>query len=450
MEKPKCSSSSHKEIDAIVFCKKFRIFLCNKCEQQHSEHYKDHQHIKLDKNFKDIFTGFCKEENHINELIYFCKTHNILCCAECITKLKGKNNGSHSDCDICFIEEVEIEKKNKLKENIETLESLSNNLQQIIDELKKNYEEINEKKEDLKIKIQNVFTKIRNEINKREDELLLVMDKKFKSFAINKDYYINIDKIPNKVKISLENGKILEKNWNEKKLNESLYNCLNIENSIKSINELNEKAKNNNWNHLNLNFNLNEKNCINNISKILKENLSESEIQYNFLNESNIIKTQKEKEKLLNFINKKFKSIELIYSGTKDGDSAKNFHEKCDNKGPTLTLCKDKKGIIFGGYTEADWDSENRHGKSDKNAFIFSITNNKKIESKNYEKSIECNPIFGPIFGFGGDITIVNNFLSNESNMWSEQKTYFDKKYEITNGNKFFHLVELEVYLIHF
>ena len=27
---------------------------------------------------------------------------------------------------------------------------------------------------------------------------------------------------------------------------------------------------------------------------------------------------------------------------------------------------------------------------------------------------------------------------------------YFDKKYEITNGNKFFHLVELEVYLIHF
>jgi len=450
MEKPKCSSTSHKEIDAIVFCKEFRIYLCSKCEQQHSEHYKDHQHFKLDKNFKDIFTGFCKEENHINELIYFCKTHNTLCCAECITKLKGKNNGNHSDCDICFIEDVEIEKKNKLKENIETLESLSNNLQQIIDELKKNYEEINEKKEELKIKIQNIFTKIRNEINKREDELLLVMDKKFKSFAINKDYYINIDKIPNKVKISLENGKILEKNWNEKKLNESLYNCLNIENSIKSINELNEKAKNNNWNHLNLNFNLNEKNCINNISKILKENLSESEIQYNFLNESNIIKTQKEKEKLLNFINKKFKSIELIYSGTKDGDSAKNFHEKCDNKGPTLTLCKDKKGIIFGGYTEADWDSENRHGKSDKNAFIFSITNNKKIESKNYEKSIECNPIFGPIFGFGGDITIVNNFLSNESNMWSEQKTYFDKKYEITNGNKFFHLVELEVYLIHF
>ena len=203
-------------------------------------------------------------------------------------------------------------------------------------------------------------------------------------------------------------------------------------------------------NYLHLNSDFNEKNCINNISRILKENLYESEIQYNFLNESNIIKTQKEKEILLNFFNKKIKSIELIYSGSRDGDSAKSFHQKCDNKGPTLTLCKEKNGIIFGGYTEANWDSEKRQAKSDKNAFIFSITNNKKIESKNYETSIECNPIFGPVFGFGGDIAIVNNFLSYESNMWSGQKTYFDNKYEITNGKKYFILGELEVYLLHF
>ena len=450
MEKPKCSSTEHKDIEAIIFCKEFKIYLCNICEKQHSEVNKGHHHYKLDKNFREIFTGFCKEEKHINELIYFCKTHNILCCAECITKLKGKNNGNHSDCDICLIEDIEIEKKNKLEENIKTLESLSNNLQQIIDEFKKTFEEINEKSEKLKLKIQKVFTNIRNEINKKEDEILLDLDKKLGSFFLDKEYVKNIDRIPNKVKISLENGKILEKNWKEKELNESLYNCLNIENSIKSINELKEKIKINNLNHLHLNFDFNEIDCINNISKILKENLYESEIQYNFLNESNIIKTQNEKEKLFNFLNKKIKSIELIYRGTRDGDSAETFHQKCDNKGPTLTICKEKNGIIFGGYTEANWDSERRQAKNDKNAFIFSITNNKKIESKNYETSIECNPIFGPIFGFGGDITIVNNFLSYESNMWSGQKTYFDNKYEITNGKKYFILGELEVYLLHF
>ena len=52
-----------------------------------------------------------KEEKHSNELIYFCKTCNSLSCAECITKLKGKNNGNHSECDVCFIEDIEIEKK---------------------------------------------------------------------------------------------------------------------------------------------------------------------------------------------------------------------------------------------------------------------------------------------------------------------------------------------------
>ena len=140
----------------------------------------------------------------------------------------------------------------------------------------------------------------------------------------------------------------------------------------------------------------------------------------------------------------------ILYRGTRDGDLAKNFHEKCEDKGPTLTICKEKKtGNIFGGYTEAKWDSKDRHPKSDKNAFIYSITYNKKFVSKNFENSIGCNRDYGPVFGHGGDITIKNRFLSSKcNNMWSEQKTYFDKRYEINNGNKDFELDELEVYLI--
>ena len=87
-------------------------------------------------------------------------------------------------------------------------------MQKIIDELKKTYDEINEKREEFKIKIQKVFTNIRNEINKKEDELLLDVDKKFNSFSINKDYLINFDKLPSKVKFFIgkwENiGKKLE------------------------------------------------------------------------------------------------------------------------------------------------------------------------------------------------------------------------------------------------
>ena len=185
---------------------------------------------------------------------------------------------------------------------------------------------------------------------------------------------------------------------------------------------------------------LNEYKCQN------KDNIDE------YFKDSVILTSKKDKEKMLNFINKKIKNVELLYRATRDGDLSKNFHEKCDNKGPTLIICKEKvAGNIFGGYTEAEWDSKNKHPKSDKNAFIYSITYNKIFVTKNIDNSIECNPNFGPIFGFGGDLTIFNNcLLSSSNNMWTEQKTYFDKKFEINNGNKKFKLDELEVYLITF
>ena len=58
-------------------------------------------------------------KKHNIELEYFCKTHNQLCCAACITKIEGGGNGQHTNCDICFIKEIKDEKKSKLKNNID-------------------------------------------------------------------------------------------------------------------------------------------------------------------------------------------------------------------------------------------------------------------------------------------------------------------------------------------
>ena len=134
----KCSLLKHNENDAISFCQECRICMCNKCENHHSELFQNHQIFKFEKNkdITNIFTGFCKEKNHQVELNYFCKTHNILCCEECITKIKTNYSGNHINYDICIIEEVENDKKNKLKENIKILEDLSINLQNIINDLK--------------------------------------------------------------------------------------------------------------------------------------------------------------------------------------------------------------------------------------------------------------------------------------------------------------------------
>ena len=99
---------------------------CNKCEKLYSEICKNHTKIKFDNNNqKDTFIGYCLEKNHQCELNYYCKQHNILCCGLCITKIKDEENGQHSNCDIFPIKDIEKEKHDKLKENIQKLEILS-------------------------------------------------------------------------------------------------------------------------------------------------------------------------------------------------------------------------------------------------------------------------------------------------------------------------------------
>ena len=243
----KCSLDEHKEIDAIYFCDKCKIYMCYKCEKFHSEIFKNHNQKKCRelKETEDIFVGLCLEGNHLNDLQYFCKTHNKLCCAKCITKIKSKENGHHTDCDICLIENIENEKKLKLKQNIIFLENLSLNLEQVINDIKQISEKIMENKEELKTNIQKIFTKLRNALNNREDELLLEVDKKYNELYFDEQIIKKYEKLPNKIKIYLDKGKKIEKNWeNNNKLNKLIYECLNIENIIDDINRIKEKTKN--------------------------------------------------------------------------------------------------------------------------------------------------------------------------------------------------------------
>jgi hypothetical protein len=121
----------------------------------------------------------------------------------------------------------------------------------IIDLLKYN-------KESLKTKIQKIFTKIRNEINKREDKLLLKVDQLYEQIFLKKDKIKEIEKLPDRIKISLEKGKLTEEKWDENniKLNSLINDCIFIENNIKDISILNESIeKYNNNKKIKIDFN---------------------------------------------------------------------------------------------------------------------------------------------------------------------------------------------------
>ena len=81
-----CSLEDHKEIQANLYCSQCRINMCKKCENIHNALFKNHYTYNISPNKEEIFTGFCQEQNHHIELKYFCKNHNLLCCAACIAK----------------------------------------------------------------------------------------------------------------------------------------------------------------------------------------------------------------------------------------------------------------------------------------------------------------------------------------------------------------------------
>ena len=244
LESYKCSLEEHKEIDAIKYCQECNIYLCNKCEKVHLGLVKNHHHIfQLDKNIDELFTGFCKEKDHKDELHFFCKDHNELCCAACITKIKTRGYGKHSDCQVCDINEICEEKKKNLANNIKNLEHLSNLFQSLVNDLKQVFEEIDKNKDQVKQEIQKIFTQIRTELNNREDQLLIEVDKIFEKKFNNEnvDNFLKEKKFPEKIKTFLEKGKNAEKNWEKIENKNILVNdCINIERTIDKINNMNE------------------------------------------------------------------------------------------------------------------------------------------------------------------------------------------------------------------
>ena len=131
-----------------------------------------------------------------------------------------------------------------LEKNVKNLEELSSKLEPSIKELKNIFEIINERKEKLKKDIQNIFTKIRTELNNREDKLFEEIDKKFDDLFFKEELIKESEKLPNLIKLSLEKGKIEEKEWeDEKKVNKLINDCINIEKTIKNINDIYDKIK---------------------------------------------------------------------------------------------------------------------------------------------------------------------------------------------------------------
>ena len=372
----KCSNKEHKDINAIYYCQDCKIYICNKCSNHHQELFNNHYIQNLDNN-KKIFIDICEEKNHPIKMEFYCKNHNKLCCVACISKIEVKGYGQHKDCDVCIIENIKEEKKNKLNDNIKYLEDLSNNLNNSIKEIKILFDKINERKEKLKLDIQKIFTKLRNQLNEREDELLLEIDNKFNSIFGNEDIIKESEKLPNKIKLSLENGKLKDNDWNDNsKLSSNINTCINIEDDIRTIKIINDNIKKYKLNDdINIIFKIDDE-FFENYFKMIK---SFVQITNQFEIDSLILKSKDQIDKFYNLLSNQIKinNINLLYRASRDGLNLNNMKNKINNKSNLIFLFLAGESKIFGCFAKTKMEVEHNTYIKDKDAFVFSLNNHK-------------------------------------------------------------------------
>ncbi len=173
--------------------------------------------------------------------------------------------------------------------------------------------------------------------------------------------------------------------------------------------------------------------------------------------DSKIIK----KEEELNLITNRLKQIEsfknkyityeLIFRATRDGNTPKDFHEKCDGIEKTITLVKTVKGLKFGGYISYKYNNKKGWISDDEDCFIFSINNMKIYNPIKGKKKYLFSQLSGPIFtAFGIKENLFEKSTLNIQTKDNANKYFseFTSDYEINGGENEFQAEEIEFFKI--
>ena len=390
--------------------------------------------LKCQKHLPNLNNLFCLDEKEICcTMCHFKNLHFGHKLIEISNEEDLKNENLSIENEMSNFNDIE-QKMEKLKNNIENeIEKINNMFDKTMLDIKnsyqKKYEALLKEENDLKENLQNKVTKIKEqlEINLSEINNNIKLNERINK-GINKalketqsilqilSYIskINISK-KNMKKFELKLMKSIKFNYEEKNSNlnyEEIYfngiiqpknievkninsTSLNIKWDIDDINLINidkDKIKykielrKRNENIFFEGYQGKENNCIiNNLSpncfydiricSFYKELIGEW-IQIPDVEISLDSLILKEKKNFFEEISKwcNCKKFELLFRGSRDGMISSEFHKRCDNMGPTLSLIKNEKGHIFGGYASISWTSEGNN-KNDPQAFLFTLTN---------------------------------------------------------------------------
>ena len=181
-------------------------------------------------------------------------------------------------------------------------------------------------------------------------------------------------------------------------------------------------------------------------------------IKDKYLANSKCANDYKQKLYLLALLGNKKIVTYLRYRGSEHRWKPKDFHDRCDNKGPTISLFKIKDGDCIGGYTNAQWSSDDDR-VVDSGAILFNLSQQRVFPNVKKGKAIKCDKETGPLFTGGGDYELcaANEPFNGEGNCssWANWAGYNiareNGKNMLTNmADGPFTITELEVWEVEF
>ena len=270
--------------------------------------------------------------------------------------------------------------------------------------------------------------------------------------SITDNFYDEKDISGNKKLTRKKRGRKKSSNSNSSNKNNTLPLNINKNTDIENINNINSNSIHNNDSSNNDNYfflrDIKSKKLVK--CKGLFEIIHTSDELFLIINKI-LYKLNKYKKNYnnVNYENKLQFSIIILFDSSLNGDSAYEFHKKCDLKYNTISIIETTSGHRFGGYTSECFESPNEYfDKKDNLSFVFSLDKMKIYDVIKGKYAISCDKNYGPYFR-DDHICIVDEFLTKESGTCIKGKGFnTTKNYELNSGKKYFTIKRLQVFQI--
>ena len=182
----------------------------------------------------------------------------------------------------------------------------------------------------------------------------------------------------------------------------------------------------------------------------MASNILDMEEQTAFINSLfHRLKQQHENQNIMSI------ATNLLFRASDNGNNCDKFHEKCDNKGATITIIHNEHNHIFGGYTSKPWQTTTNYFESCKKdpfAFLFIIRPMAKFIAFNDsyadgEQAIRNLASYGPTFGTGFDIWVRDR--TKKITVQVYPRSFNFNMAEMSGGKIQSQVIDFEVFAIH-